>query len=131
MQSRCRSLLRQEGGRTQQAVGMMDEALAHIERTGEKIEQAEMLRPKGEMLMMSNRVAAQAESSFRAAIEVALAQEARWWELRATTTLAKLRDTGRRDDARAILAEIYDWFKEGFDTADMKDVKGLLDKVGA
>jgi predicted ATPase len=118
-------------GRTEEALGMLNKALAQIERTGEKSEQAEMLRLKGELLLMRDGGAiAEAEGCFRAALDVARAQEARWWELRATTSLARLlRDTGRRDEACAMLSEIYGWFTEGFDTADMKDAKALLDEL--
>ena len=66
----------------------------------------------------------------RKAIEVARRQESRWWELRATTSLARLlRDSGRRDEARSMLADIYGWFTEGFDTADLKDAKALLEEL--
>jgi predicted ATPase len=62
---------------------------------------------------------------------MARSRSAKSWELRATTSLARLlRDTGRRDEARAMLAEIYNWFTEGFDTADLKDAKALLDELG-
>jgi predicted ATPase len=71
-----------------------------------------------------------AEQAFRTAIGVARRQKARSWELRATTSLARLlRDTNRQDEARVMLAEIYNWFTEGFDTADLKDAKALLDEV--
>ncbi len=92
-----------------------------------------MLRLKGEILLMGNKPAAhEAEQRFRVALEVARAQEARWWELRATVSLARfLRDTNRRDEARALRAEIYNWFTEGFDTADLKDAKALLNEPGA
>jgi predicted ATPase len=73
---------------------------------------------------------AAAEQCFRKAIEIARRQSAKSWELRATTSLARLlRDTNRRDQARMILAEIYNWFTEGFDTADLKDAKLLLDDL--
>jgi len=118
-------------GRTEEALGMMNGALANVERTGARLHQAEMLRLKGEVLLMrDSAAAAEAESCFREALKVARMQEARWWELRATTTLAKLlRDTHRRAEARAMLAEIYNWFAEGFDTADLKDAKALLDEL--
>src|SRR5262249_32783253 len=78
-------------GRTEEALGMLNEALAHIERSGEKGHQAEMLRLKGETLLMHNgEAAAEAEHCFRVALEVARAQEARWWELRTTVSLARL-----------------------------------------
>jgi len=74
----------------------------------------------------------EAEACFRRALEVARRQQARWWELRATTSLARLpAKQGRRDEARAMLAEIYNWFTEGFDTADLKDAKALLDELSA
>ena len=118
-------------GRSGQALPMLNGALAHIERTGQKAEHAEMLRLRGEVLLMSDGAGTQeAENCFRAALQVARAQEARWWELRATTSLGRLlRDTNRRDEARAMLAEIYDWFSQGFDTADLKDAKALLEEL--
>jgi pentatricopeptide repeat protein len=120
-------------GRTEEALAMLNEALAHIERTGETVEQAEMLRLKGELLLMrDSAAAAEAEICFRAALEVARAQEARWWELRATVTLARLlRDTNRLDEARTTLVEIYNWFTEGFDLPDLKEARALLDQLGA
>jgi predicted ATPase len=82
--------------------------------------------------MRDRSATAEAENSFRDSLEVARAQSARWWQLRATTSLARLlRDTNRRDEARAMLAEIYNWFTEGFDTADLKDAKALLDDLRA
>jgi predicted ATPase len=72
----------------------------------------------------------QAERCFDAAIEIARRQKARFWELRATTSLARLlKRQGKRDEAREQLAEIYNWFTEGFDTADLKDAKALLDEL--
>ena len=73
-----------------------------------------------------------AEAHFRKAIDIAKGQSAKSWELRATTSLARLLDTqGNRDEARAMLAEIYGWFTEGFDTADLNDAKALLDELTA
>jgi len=72
-----------------------------------------------------------AKASLRDAIALAQTMRAKAWELRATTSLARLlRDTDRRDEARATLAEIYNWFTEGFDTADLKDAKALLKALG-
>ena len=74
--------------------------------------------------------ALEAESCFQRAIEVAHKRSAKSFELRATTSLARLlAKQGRRDEARAMLAEIYNWFTEGFDTADLKDAKALLDEL--
>ncbi len=118
-------------GRTQEALAMMDGALAHVERSGEKVDLAEMLRLKGEMTLMSDAsITAEAEHCFRDSLEVARAQSARWWELRTTTSLARLlAATNRRDEARALLANIYNWFTEGFDTVDLKDAKALLGEL--
>jgi class 3 adenylate cyclase/tetratricopeptide (TPR) repeat protein len=73
-----------------------------------------------------------AEGHLRHAIELARNQGAKLWEIRATTSLARLlRDAGRRDEARAMLSEVYNWFTEGFDTADLKDAKALLQELSA
>ena len=90
-----------------------------------------MHRLKGELLLRQNDSnAAEAQSCFERAIEVARNQSAKSWELRATTSLARLLAMqGRRDEARAMLAEIYGWFTEGFDTADLIDAKALLDEL--
>jgi predicted ATPase len=86
---------------------------------------------KGELLLMQNPSAdAEAEHCFRDAIEIARREKAKFWELRATTSLARLlRKQGKSDDARQMLSEIYGWFTEGFDTADLKDAKALLDEL--
>jgi predicted ATPase len=74
----------------------------------------------------------EAQSCFERAIDIARKQRAKSWELRATISLARLLDRhGKRDEARAKLADIYSWFTEGFDTADLKDAKALLDELGA
>jgi len=71
-----------------------------------------------------------AEASFREAISVAQHQSARAWELRAAMSLARLwRDQGKRDEARELLAPVYGWFTEGFDTLDLKEAKALLDEL--
>ena len=73
-----------------------------------------------------------ADADFREAISLAQKMGAKAWELHATTSLARLlRDNNRRDEARAMLAEIYGWFSEGSDTADLKDAKALLDELNA
>jgi class 3 adenylate cyclase/tetratricopeptide (TPR) repeat protein len=104
-----------------------------IQRTGERQYAAELFRLKGELELLANRDAFEtAEASVRQAIETARAQSAKWWELRATVSLSRmLAMRGRRDEARTILADIYNWFTEGFDTADLKDAKALLDELNA
>src|SRR5277367_3203367 len=106
-------------------------AVAHAHRTGERYCLCELNRLKGELLILDNEREA-AAAAFRTGIEVARGQQARWWELRATTSLARLLDRqGKRAEARAMLSEIYNWFTEGFDTADLKDAKALLELLYA
>jgi class 3 adenylate cyclase/predicted ATPase len=109
----------------------LDEALTIAETDGARYWEAETHRLRGELALReseSNRV--EAETCFERATEVARQQSARWWELRATVSLARLlASQGRREEARARLAEIYNWFTEGFDTADLKDAKALLDEL--
>jgi tetratricopeptide (TPR) repeat protein len=118
-------------GRCDEALVVLDQALARAERSGEMVDTAEMLRLRGEWLLIRAGLRApEAERCLRAAVDLARAQQARWWELRATASLARLlRDTNRRDEARAMLADIYNWFTEGFDTADLKDAKALLTRL--
>jgi len=112
---------------------MLSGALEHARRTGERFMEAELHRLKGEVLARRGPMHyPDAETAYRTAIEVARHQQARWFELRATTSLARLlRDEGQREEARAMLAEIYNWFTEGFDTADLKDAKALLEELSA
>ena len=78
----------------------------------------------------SAKVEEEAEKCFRQAIEIARRQEAKSLELRATMSLARLLDKqGKRDEARTTLADIYGWFTEGFDTADLRDAKALVDEL--
>ena len=80
--------------------------------------------------MRDSSATAEVEACLRKAIEIASGQSAKWWELRATVSLARLlRDTGRPNEARKMLDEIYNWFTEGFDTADLKDAKALLEEL--
>jgi predicted ATPase/class 3 adenylate cyclase len=118
-------------GRYSEALVAIGEALTLIEETGDRLFQAEVHRIKGELLLAQNLSAVtQAEESLRTAIDIASRQNAKSLELRATASLARLlRDTNRRDEARTMLAEIYNWFTEGFDTADLKDAKAVLDEL--
>jgi class 3 adenylate cyclase/tetratricopeptide (TPR) repeat protein/ribosomal protein L40E len=118
-------------GRIDEGLAQLDGMLARIERSGERLDEAELYRVKGELLDARGPSAkSQAETCFRKAIEVARQQKSRWWELRATTSLARLlAKQGRREETRTILAEIYGWFTEGFDTADLKDAKALLNDL--
>jgi len=120
-------------GQPERALQLLDEALGKCERLGGVYErEAELHLLRGEAILMRDSAAtAEAEECFRKAIEIARGQSAKWWELRATTSLARLlAKQGKRDEARAMLADIYNWFTEGFDTADLKDAKALLDELG-
>jgi predicted ATPase len=102
-----------------------------MEETGEAFWKAEIHRLKGELLLhRSPESQAQAEASFRNALNTARHQEARSLELRAATSLARLMVAERRRaDAHALLAPVYGWFTEGFATPDLKDAKALLDEL--
>ena len=118
-------------GRIDEGLSALTEALAAADEHENRWYEAEMHRLKGQLLLRrDDSTVAEAQSCFQRAIEVARKQSAKSWELRATMSLARLLDKqGRRDEARAMLTEIYNWFTEGFDTADLKDVKALLDEL--
>jgi tetratricopeptide (TPR) repeat protein len=120
-------------GEIETALEKIADALALIEISGEREREAELLRLKGELLQKrSHPNLSEAEACLREAIEVARRQEAKMFELRATTSLAHLlAGQERREEARAMLAELYNWFTEGFDAADLKDAKALLDELSA
>jgi predicted ATPase len=109
----------------------IDRTIAMVETSGERWCEAEVHRTAGEIELMSSRPdAAKAEGHFERALEIARAQQARSWELRAATSLARLwRDQGRRAEAHDLLAPVYGWFTEGFDTLDLKEAKALLDEL--
>jgi predicted ATPase/class 3 adenylate cyclase len=116
-------------GQIEEAVTQLDEALAIVERTGECWFAAELNRHKGQLLLRQGHAEA-AEELYRKALSIAQEQEAKLWELRAAINLAGLRcDQGRRAEARDLLAPIYGWFTEGFDTPDLKEAKALLDEL--
>ncbi|HXZ88129.1 MAG TPA: hypothetical protein VEF07_06135, partial [Candidatus Binataceae bacterium] len=117
--------------RFDEVAGALEEARVAAEEREERSHEAEIYRLSGESLLSQHHSnATETRNCFRCAIEIARDQSARWWELRATTSLARLLTSqGRRDEARAMLAEIYNWFTEGFDTADLKDAKALLDRL--
>jgi predicted ATPase len=115
--------------------GLLDEALCTIEEALQANPQELVFRPnvltcRGELRFKADQIEL-ADADFREAIALAQKMKAKSWELRATMSLARLlARQGRRDAARPMLAEIYDWFTEGFDTVDLKDAKALLDALG-
>jgi class 3 adenylate cyclase/predicted ATPase len=120
-----------DSGKIDDGLTALNEALILIEEQENRRDEVAVRQVKGELLLLGGQAAsAEAEQCFRKAIEVARNQSAKWWELRATTSLARLlASQGRRDEARTMLAEIYGWFTEGFDTAGLKDAKRLLDEL--
>ena len=117
-----------QAGDPTEARDLLTEALGIVDRTQERWFEAELHRLRAEALLASSPSdSAEAEASLRHALAVARDQEARFWELRVATSLARLwRDQGKRTDARDLLAPIYGCFTEGFDTRDLKEAAALL-----
>ena len=109
------------------------EAIEAIEATKERWCEAEVNRVAGELALLSPESDAQkAEAYFERALAVARGQQAKSWELRAAMSMARLwRDQGKRQQARDLIAPVYDWFTEGFDTLDLKGAKALLDALSS
>jgi predicted ATPase len=118
-------------GNFKQAFDALTEVLTLADESEDRYCEPESYRLKGAVLLKQNASnVEEAENCFRKAIDIAREQSAKSWELRATTNLARmLASQGRREEARTMLAEIYNWFTEGFDTADLKDAKALLDEL--
>jgi predicted ATPase len=119
------------------------EALEVVQQSGERWWEAELYRLKGELLLIQDTdrgdsraaptepsLRAEAESSFQRALDVARSQQAKSFELRAAMSLARLwQQQGKRAEARDLLAPLYGWFTEGFDTADLQEAKALLEEL--
>jgi predicted ATPase len=127
-----------QAGQPAEGLATLVKALAVMEETGERHWETELYRLQAELLLMQGNEAGagaslhQAESCFQHAIEVARQQQAKSWELRATVSLARLwREQGKVDEARQMLAEIYGWFTEGFDSADLIEARALLKELSS
>jgi predicted ATPase len=107
------------------------EAMTEVETTNEKWCEAEVHRVAGEIALKSpQQDVAKAQEYFERALTVAREQQAKSWELRASMSLARLwRDQGKVQQARELLAPVYGWYTEGFDTLDLKEAKALLDEL--
>jgi predicted ATPase len=118
-------------GRLEAGQNAIADAFAFAHESGERWWEAELHRLKGELLLArSTENRAEAEACFHLALEVAQGQSAKAFELRAAASLARQwADHGRRREAHDLLAPVYRWFTEGFDTADLKDAKALLDQL--
>jgi class 3 adenylate cyclase/predicted ATPase len=128
-------------GQVEEGLSMLTEALATVDSTRDRFYEAELYRLKGELTLARSRVQglessvktgleSEAKECFLKAIEVARKQQAKSLELRATTSLARLwQQQGKKEEARQMLAEIYGWFTEGFDTKDLQEAKALLEEL--
>jgi predicted ATPase len=120
-----------QGGQVEEGLAVLDEAIEAVENTGEHLYEAELCRLK-ETILLQHSVydIAQVEWYFQKSLTVSHNQQAKSWELRASTSLAKLwQSQGKRQEAFDLLASVYGWFTEGFDTADLIDAKTLLDEL--
>ncbi len=107
----------------------LEEALKVVEATGERIWEPEIYRIRGEIHILIGELD-RAEENFHTAIKLSKTQQARFWELRATTSLARLwQEQGKTRQAKQVLVEIYGWFTEGFETRDLLEAKALLDEL--
>jgi predicted ATPase len=142
-------------GQAEEGLNMLAEALTLVDKTGERVWEAELYRIKGELTLQQFKIQgsrfkveessefgvpstqpltpstqAEAEECFLKAIEVAQKQQAKSWELRASTSLARLwQHQGKRAEAHKLLSDVYNWFTEGFDTKDLQEAKALLDEL--
>jgi predicted ATPase len=118
-------------GQPDKGLNRLAEAAIVIGMTQERWAEAEMHRLRGTLLLSMHEHAA-AEDGYHQALAVARSQSAKFWELRAAIDLARLwRDQGKPIEARDLLAPVYGWFTEGFDTVDLKDAKSLLNQLNA
>jgi class 3 adenylate cyclase/tetratricopeptide (TPR) repeat protein len=116
-------------GQVEEGLTLLDDALRKVEEKGERWLAAELHRRKGQLVLRQDHSKA-AEELYRDALSIAREQEAKLWELRAALSLSRLRcDQGRKSEARELLGPVCGWFTEGFDTADLKDAKALLDEL--
>ena len=115
----------------EEGLKLLDDAFDTVRRTGERVWEPELHRLKGVLLLsQSAKNEIEAEARFRKAIEVARDQSTKSFELRAATSLARLwQGQGKINDARGLLAPVYEWFTEGFDTPDLIEAKELLNAL--
>ena len=118
-------------GQAEEGLRLLAEALTWVDTTGERHFEVEVYRVKGELLLrQAVPDAPQAEACFQQALAVARLQQAKSWELRTALSLSRLwQRQGKRAEARELLAPVYGWFTEGFDTADLQEARALLDEL--
>ncbi|NNG06407.1 MAG: hypothetical protein HKM90_01630 [Desulfobacteraceae bacterium] len=120
-----------EVGQPEEGLTLLVEALDRVNKTEERNWEAELHRRKGELLLIQQgQKVREAEECFRKALDTARRQQAKSLELRAAMSLSRLwQQQGKQEEAHQLLAEIYGWFTEGFDTADLKEAKVLLEEL--
>jgi predicted ATPase len=123
-----------QNGQAEAGLRVLAEALALLDTTAERWCEAELYRLKGELLLQAEhgvqRTECTPEACLQQALEIARCQQAKSWELRAATSLARLwLSQGKRQEASDLLASVYGWFTEGFDTADVQEAKALLHEL--
>jgi len=141
-----------QGGQAEEGLRVIAEALALVEKNEERWNEAELYRLKGQLTLLPGREGnahqnvstseaetvgaahptreAEAEGYFLKAITIARKQQAKSWELRASTSLARLwQSQGKTHEAHSLLSEIYNWFTEGFDTKDLQEAKALIEEL--
>jgi predicted ATPase len=118
-------------GQPEAGLTVLTEALALVDTTGERWYESEIYRLKGALLLQQNSDnATEVEACFHHALDIARSQQAKSFELRTAMSLSRLyQQQGKRQEAHDLLAPVYNWFTEGFDTADLKDAKALLDEL--
>jgi predicted ATPase len=118
-------------GRIDDGLDTLDRAELLIKESGSRWCEAEVHRLRGD-LQLARSAKLEAETSYLKALEIGRSQDAKLWEIRAATSLGRLRrDQGKRREAHDLLAPVYGWFTEGFDTPDLKDAKALLDGLAS
>jgi predicted ATPase len=120
-----------KAGQIEEGLLVVAEGMAFVTKTGECVYEAQLRRVKGELLVAQSPSDQEtAQEYFLEALEVARRQRAKFWELRAATSLARLwQQQDRKQEARELLTPVYDWFTEGFDTRVLKEAKALLDEL--
>jgi len=120
-------------GQMEEGWAVLEKALAEVDQSEGRFYAAELQCLKGELLLRQTAPDhQQAEHCFHQALDLARRSQAKWWELRAAMSLSRLwQHQGQRDTARQLLAEVYDWFTEGFDTAVLQDAQALLRQLSA
>jgi adenylate cyclase len=119
-----------KAGEIDSGLETLEQVFARMEKSDERYAEAELNRIKGEISLIQGKEA-EAEASYQRAIDIAQMQQAKTWELRATTSLARLwQRQGKIQEAKQALSEVYAWFTEGFDMLDLREARGLLNDLG-